>query len=147
MCRLASERGANRRIDRDKATAAKVLKDMGWTLDRLGELFGTTYGSIKRWIDWLEKNPPPSAEEPTAGPNETVIRSLVADWNLADKGEHAKAELLLTFAVVADKGRFLNASGIALTAAVAAGKELKAMLADLGQSSGFEDLRKALTEE
>jgi hypothetical protein len=61
-----------------------------------------------------------------------------------DEARALTAEALIGLAVIADFGRSRRANGVDRNAGVAAYKELKALIAELGQSSGFEELRKAL---
>ncbi len=109
----------------------------GRTQIEAAERWGISRSRVQRILKVLENGP---------GPTERAIRRLVETWGEMDPTTEARAETLLTLAVIADKGRAATV-GVAMSAGVAAAKELKVMLTDLGQASGVDRLAELLGPE
>lgn len=120
-----------KRAERAKALS---LYDAGKTAQEIAEQVGVDYSTVRRWINQHKDGP---------GPTERSIRALVATWGELDETQAVTAELMIGHAVDADKGKESRVGAI-MVAGVQARKELKVMLGELGQSSGFEELRAAL---
>ncbi|MBV9805193.1 MAG: helix-turn-helix domain-containing protein [Solirubrobacterales bacterium] len=120
----------------DQRAEALAMRDAGRDIDDIAAHFEVNKATVYRWINAAKDGP---------GPTERSARALIATWGELDETRSLVAETMLTYAVTADKGRRATV-GVMASAGVAAAKELDAMTQRLGQSSGFEELTRALLE-
>jgi len=120
-------------------TAANIQAyiDAGHTQIDAAQRFRISRSKIQRILKLAESEDGP-------GPTERAARALVSTWGDMDESKALVAESLIGFAVLADVGRSRRANGAERGAAVNALKELNEMVGELGQASGFEELRLAL---
>jgi transposase-like protein len=119
----------------DPAVEALALRDAGHTVDEIAERQGVSVSQVYRRIKQAQDGP---------GPTERAARAVVATWGDMDEMTRLTAEGLIGLAIIGDAGRSRDANGVDRSAGVSALKDLKAWIADLGQTSGFEELRDAL---
>lgn len=110
------------------------LAKRGLTQEEIAERVGVHRATVGRLLQKARDE---------RGPLERAVGILVGEWGELDASMALRAEVLRGLAIIADKGARAT-TGAAMAAGVAAAKELKVMLGELGASEGLDKLIDAL---